>query len=147
MAITPTWYGLGLLYLLETPADLEAVTCKLALATDSYTPNRDTDDFRNDFTAAELANGNGYTTGGVTLTTVALTYDSASDQVRLDFDDPAWTFTASKTWRYGIVFIDTGGADSTDPLIGLLTWDSNQSVSTSYTLQIDAAGLLYLDVT
>jgi hypothetical protein len=32
-------------------------------------------------------------------------------------------------------------------VIGLLTWDSNQTVSTAYTLTIDSAGLLYLDVT
>lgn len=147
MAITVNWYGNGLLYLLDTPADLEGVTVKLALATDSYTPNRDTDDFRNDFTAAEVANGNGYTTGGATLSGVAWSYDATSDQVRLDCDDVSWTFTGSKTWRYGIVYIDTGGADSTDPLIALLTWDSNQTVSTAYTLTIDSAGLLYLDTT
>lgn len=141
------WYGQGLLSLLDTPTDLEGVTLNLALATDSYTPNRDTDDFRNDFTAAEVANGNGYTTGGVTVTSVTWSYDSASDQVRLDFADPSWTFTASKTWRYGVLYIDTAGADSTDTLVGLLTWDSNQSVSTAYTLTIDSAGLLYLDVT
>jgi hypothetical protein len=116
------------------------VTVNLALVTDAYTPNRD-------FTASELANGNGYTTGGVTLTGVTWSYDAASDQVRLDCDDPSWTFTAAKTWRYGVGYIDTGGADTTDPLIFLLTWDSNQTVSTAYTLTIDTAGLLYLDVT
>ena len=147
MAITVNWFGLGLLDILESPRDLEAVTLKLALATSSYTPNRDTDDFRNDFTANELANDNGYTTGGVTLTTVATSYDSASDEVRLDFDDPSWTFTGAKTWRYGIVYIDTAGADSTDPLVGLLTWDADQTVSTAYTLTINSAGLLYLDTT
>jgi hypothetical protein len=147
MAITVTWYGLGLLSLMDTPTDLEQITLNLALVTDGYTPNRDTDDFRNDFTGSEVANGNGYTTGGVTLGGVAWSYDSGSDQVRLDCNDPSWTFTASKTWRYGVGYIDTGGADSTDPLIFLLTWDSNQSVSTSYTLTIDAAGLLYLDTT
>ena len=147
MAITVAWYGLGLLSLLDTPTDLEGVTVKLALVTDSYTPNRDTDDFRNDFTSAEVANGNGYTTGGATLSGVTWSYDASSDQVRLDCDDVSWTFTGSKTWRYGVVYIDTGGADSTDPLIGLLTWDSNQTVSTAYTLTIDSAGLLYIDCT
>lgn len=147
MAITTAWYGLGLQYLLDTPLDLEGATVNLALVTDAYTPNRDTDDFRNDFTASELANGNGYTTGGVTLTGVAWSYDAASDQVRLDCDNPSWTFTASKTWRYGVGYVDTGGADTTDPLIFLLTWDSNQTVSTAYSLTIDASGLLYIDCT
>jgi hypothetical protein len=147
MAITVTWYGVGLLDMLEAPRDLEAVTLKLALVTDAYTPNRDTHDFWDDASGSELANGGGYSTGGATLTSVATSYDSASDQVRLDFDDVSWTFTASKTWRYGVVYIDTAGASSTDPVIGLLTWDSNQSVSTAYTLTIDSAGLLYLDTT
>lgn len=147
MSIAVTWYGLGLQDLLDSPRDLEGVTVKLALATDAYTPDRDTHDFWDDVSGSEVASGNGYATGGVTLTSVLWSYDSASDQVRLDFDDPSWTFTASKTWRYGIVYIDTAGASSTDPVIGLLTWDSNQSVSTAYTLTIDSAGLLYLDTT
>ena len=96
MAITVTWYGLGLLDILEAPRDLEAVTLKLALVTSGYTPNRDTDDFRNDFTASELSNASGYTTGGATLTTIVTSYDSASDQVRLDFDDVSWTFVAAR---------------------------------------------------
>ncbi len=147
MAISVAWFGLGLLDMLEAPRDLEAVTLKLALATSSYTPNRDTDDFRNDFTGAEVANGNGYSTGGVTLANVATSYDSASDEVRLDFDDPSWTFTAAKTWLYGVIYIDTAGADSTDPVVLLLTWDSSQTVSTAYTLTIAAAGIAYIDTT
>jgi hypothetical protein len=147
MAAVPTWFGLGLQYLLDTPADLETVTAKMALVTDTEVPNRDTDDFWDDASANEVANGNGYATGGVTLTNVLWSYDSASDQVRLDFDDVSWTFTGSKSWRYGYLYIDTGGASSTDPVIGLVTWDSVQTVSTPYTAQLDPAGLLYLDVT
>lgn len=147
MAITPTWYGNGLLYLLDTSADLEQVTVKLALVLDTYTPNRNTHDFRDDFTSHEVANGSGYTTGGVTLSGVAWGLDTSGERVTLDFTDPSWSFSGSKTWRYGIIYIDTGGADTTDPLIALLTWDSNQTVSTTYTLQLDSAGLLYIDYT
>lgn len=147
MAITTTWYGKGLLHVVDDPYDLEAVTLNLMLVTNSYTPNRDTDEFRNTPAANEVANGNGYATGGVTLTGAVWSYDAASDQVRLDVNDPSWTFTASKTWRYGVGYIDTAGADTTDPLIFLLTWDSDQTVSTAYTLTIDTAGLLYLDTT
>lgn len=147
MSITVTWYGLGLQYLLDNPSDMETVTAKIALVTSAYTPNRDTHDFWDDVSANEVANGNGYATGGVTLTTVLWSYDSASDQVRLDFDDVSWTFTAGKTWLYGVVYIDTAGASSTDPVIALLTWDTSQTVSTAYTLVIDPAGLLYLDTT
>ncbi len=56
-------------------------------------------------------------------------------------------FTASKTWRYGVVYIDTAGASTADPLYGLLTWDSDQTVSTAYTLQWDPAGIFFIDTT
>ena len=147
MAIEVKWYGLGLLDMLEAPRDLEAVTLKLALVKAAYSPNRDTNDFWDDVSGNELANGNGYATGGITLTGVATTYDSASDQVRLDFNNPSWEFTAQQKWQYGTLYIDTAGASSTDPVIGLLSWDSEQAVSTTYTLEIDAAGLLYIDTT
>ena len=150
MAITVNWQPLTLEKIVEqVGADVNFLTgtAKLRLVTDAHTPAHDTHDFWDDASAAELANGNGYVTGGVTLAGKTITYDSASDQIRLDFDDPSWTFTAAKTWRYGYLVIDTAGADSTDPLYARLTWDSNQTVSTAYTLTIDAAGLLYLDTT
>lgn len=149
MAITVKWYGQGLLRILQqqTNTDLESADLFLALATDSYTPNLDTDDFWADVVAAEVANGNGYTTNGFDVTGATLSYDATSDQVRLDIGDPTWTFTASKTWRYGILYERTSGSDATRQLFALLTWDSNQSVSTAYTLTIDSAGLLYLDAT
>ena len=94
-----------------------------------------------------IANGNGYTTGGATLAGKTITYDSASDQVRWDANDVSWTFTASKTWRNGVIWINTAGASTTDPLYAVLVWDSDQTVSTSYTLQWDSAGILFIDVT
>jgi hypothetical protein len=150
MSITVSWYPLTLEKMVEqagNDVNLLTGTVKLALVTASYSPDRDTDDFWSDVSSAELANGNGYTTGGATLSGKTVTYDTASDQVRFDCDDVTWTFTAAKTWRYGVVYIDTAGASTTDPLVGLLTWDSNQTVSTAYTLTIDPAGLLYIDAT
>lgn len=155
MAITVAFYGLTMEKIAEgasvavgAAADVDYLggTVQLSLHTSTYAPNRDTDDFFND-ASNEVANGNGYATGGVTLAGKTITYDSGSDQVRWDANDAAWTFTASKTWRYGVIWIDTAGASTTDPLYALLTWDSDQSVSTSYTLQWDAAGILFIDTT
>lgn len=149
MAITVALYGLTQEKVIEqVGADVNLLTgtVKLSLHTATYTPNRDTDDFFNDATN-ELAGGTGYNAGGETLGSKTITYDSASDQVRFDAADVTWTFTASKTWRYGVIYIDTAGASTTDPLYGLLTWDSDQTVSTSYTLQWDTAGIFFWDVT
>jgi len=147
MAITVTLYGLTQEKVVEqvgNDVNLLTGTVKASLHTASYTPDRDVDDFFNDATN-EVAGGAGYavqTLGGKTVT-----YDSASDQVRFDCNDITYSFSAGNTWRYGVVWVDTAGASTTDPLYGLLTWDSNQTVSTTYTLTIDAAGLFFWDTT
>lgn len=146
MAITVKFYGKGLLAIAKQQVDVVGLTTKLTLHTSSYTPDLDAHDFRDDLTN-ELANGNGYSTGGVTVTNDVWAYDATSNQVRYDLDDIAWTFTAAKTWRYGVLQVVRGGAASADELIALLDWGSDQTVSTAYTLQMAAAGLLYLDAT
>ncbi len=150
MAITVKWNALTLEKIVEqvgNDVNFLTGTVKLALVTSAWTPAFDTDAFWSTPQASEVATGGGYTTGGETLTTKTITYDSASDQVRVDFADVTWTFTAAKTWLYAVVYIDTAGAATTDPIYAVLTWDSSQTVSTAYTLTIDPAGLLYIDAT
>jgi hypothetical protein len=147
MAITVKFYGQGVLKTVTGSIDWDTDTFKLMLVDNSNAPDLDADDFRDDRTTGEVANGSGYATGGVTLSGVAVTYDSASDQIRLDCSDPAWTFTGSKTWRYGDVYKSRGGASSADELLANLDWGADQTVNTPYTLTIDPAGLLYIDVT
>jgi hypothetical protein len=149
MAITVSFYGLTMEKIAEqvgNDVNYLTGTVKLSLHTNSYTPNRDTDNFFDDATN-EVANGNGYTTGGETLGGKAITFDTASDQVRWDANDVTWTFTTGKTWRNGVMYVDTAGAATADPLYALLAWDSDQTVSTAYTLQWDAAGILFIDTT
>jgi hypothetical protein len=146
MAITVKWYGQGMLNLAKGNIDMDTDTFKLTLHTSTYTPNLDTDDFYNDATN-ELSTANGYTNGGVTLSGVGVTYDAASDQVRIDWTDPTWTFTGSVTWRYGVIRKARGGASTADELVALLDWGADNTVNTAYTLQLDSAGLLYIDVT
>lgn len=149
MAITVTFYGLTMEKIAEQAGnDVNYLTgtVQLSLHTNTYAPAHDTDDFFNDATN-EVANGNGYTTGGETLGGKTITYDTASDQVRWDANDVTWTFTASKTWRNGVIWINTAGASTADPLYAKLVWDSDQTVSTAYTLQWDAAGILFIDTT
>lgn len=147
MAITTKHYGQGMLKLATGSIDLDTDTFKLMLVDDTNAPDLDADDFRDDRTTGEVAAGGGYSTGGVTLTSVTATYDSASDQVRFDSADPSFAFTASKTWRYGDVYKSRGGAAAADELFFNLTWDSNQTVSTTYTLTVDATGWIQYDVT
>jgi hypothetical protein len=145
MPITSKLYGLGMKHLVVGNVDLDTDTFKISKHTATYTPNQDTHDFFDDATN-EVAAGSGYNAGGEALTGVAVTYDSASDQVRFDCNDITWTYTALKTWRHAVLRKARGGAASADELVGYLSWDADQSISTPFTLQIDPAGLLYFDV-
>jgi len=149
MAISVKWYGQGLLHVAkaDTNSDLEVADLFLGLVTSTYTPNLDTDEFWSTPVANEVAGTNGYVTNGFDVTAATYSYDAASDQVRLDIGDPTGTFTASKTWRYGVLYERTSASDATRKLFALLDWGTDQTVSTAYTLTIDAAGLLYLDAT
>lgn len=149
MAITVSWYGKGMQHIMaqDTNSDLEVADLWLGLVTATYTPNIDTDEFWSTPVANELATGNGYTTNGFDVTGAVYSYDPTSDQVRLDINDPTWTFTAAKTWQYGVLYERTSGTDATRKLFALLNWGTPQTVSTAYTLTIDPQGLLYVDVT
>lgn len=140
MAVTATWYGAAGLGMVSATAarrfDWVTDTIKTTLHTSLYVPNVDTHDFADDLTN-EVATGGGYTTGGVTLASKTLTYDSVSNTVRLDAADAAWTFTVSKTMRYAVVWKDTGVAASS-PLLGYVDFGADESSSGTFTLQWDA---------
>lgn len=54
-----------------------STTVKVLLTTSSYTPNKDTHDYKNDVTN-EVANGGGYTTGGAAIASPTLTFTAAN---------------------------------------------------------------------
>lgn len=144
MAITVTGYGQGFLAALKAGIDFDGATYKFSKHTATYAPDRDAHDFQNDLTNV-LSTANGY--AEKTLTLASLSYDAASDQVRWDFDDISYTYTADQTWRYGVVWIDTAGASTTDPLMFLMDWGSSQTVQGVYNLTFDTAGLFAIDFT
>jgi len=140
MAATAKWFGLGAQGQWSTTAarrvDWTTDTIKVSLHTVTWTPNQDTNDFWDDATN-EIAAGSGYTAGGVTLGTKSLTYDTATNTVRLDAADAVWTFSASKTMRYAAVYKDTG-TPSTSPLMGYVDFGADESSSGTFTIQWDA---------
>lgn len=141
MALTMKWFGIGVSHVNNAAVDWDTDTIQVSLHTSTYTPNQDTDDFFNDCTN-ELANGNGYTTGGIALASLTRTYDTATNEVRLDAADVTWNFTASKTFRYLIVYKKRGGASSADEVIGYGDFGSDQTVSTDFTVTWGATGIL-----
>lgn len=63
---------------LNKEADWNSDNIYAALLGAGYTPNLDTDDYWNDISANEIANGNGYTTNGQLLTGCTITYTPAN---------------------------------------------------------------------
>ena len=97
-----------------------------------------TDAILSDITKTEVADGDGYTTGGVLLTGVAVT-TVGTNGAKFDADDATWTaaggpITASYAILYNatdtdsppVAFIDFDGSESAgDTTDFLIVWDSN----------------------
>lgn len=151
MSITAAgWFGLTLekfLNVTSLPASgLESETAvKMLLVNDSYTPDFDAHNFRDDVTN-EIANGGGYTTGGVVLTSTEIT--TATGLLTWDVADPSWTSSTIASAMAGVSYFVRGGASSADELI--LLSDFVTAVSTTngtLLVQINAAGLGTIDYT
>ena len=99
--------------------DLDSDTIKIALYTSSATLNATTDTYT---TSNEVANGNGYTTGGVTLANASVIENGTSGC--FDSDNPEWT-SASFTARGALIYNDTDG----DRAIAVLDFGGDFTVS------------------
>ena len=99
--------------------DLDSDTLKIALYTSSATLNATTTAYT---TTNEVANGNGYTTGGVALTNASVIINSTSGC--FDSDNPEWT-SASFTARGALIYNDT----ESDLAIAVLDFGGDFSVA------------------
>lgn len=140
MPVSAKWYGKSLEGQYGTTADRRVDwvtdTIKVALCTSSFTPNQDTQDFYDDI-SSEVANGNGYTTGGATLGTKSVNYDASTNTVSLRAGASSWS-SATFTARYAVIYKDTG-TGSTSPLIGYVDFGGDETVSSgTFTITWDA---------
>jgi hypothetical protein len=145
LAVTAFWFGLGMSNMLNAAIDWDTDTVKVTLHTSAMTPNQDTWDFYDDVTN-ELATAGGYTAGGLSLTNKTRTYDTATNEVRLDADDPSWT-SATFTCRYAVFRKARGGAASADELIGYINFGADETVASgTFTIVLDATGAFKVTV-
>jgi hypothetical protein len=92
-----------------------------------------------------MASGGGYTTGGETLGSTAVTTVTTNDAM-YDAADVTWSSNASgfSTARYAVIYKSTGTA-STSPLVGYIDFVSNQdNVNNDLTIQWNTSGILQL---
>ncbi len=103
--------------------DFDTNTFKAMLVTSSYTPNKDTHDFRDDVT--NEVTGTGYTAGGAT-SAVTVTKDTANDKVTIEFGVVSWP-SSTLTARGCVYYKSRGGASSADELVAYNDFGSDVS--------------------
>jgi len=129
MATTAKWYGQALLGLVSATAarrfDWANDTFKVALVKSAYTPDQDAHDFWDDVSANEIT-GTGYTAGGKELFEKAVSYDAATNTVRLKAKTVEWKEVTAE-YRYAVVYKDTGTA-GTSPVVQYLDAGAVQKI-------------------
>jgi len=124
--------------------DLDGHTFKMALFTSSSNCNTLTHDELADLTS-QVANGDGYTTGGVTLTGV--TFTNSSGTSTFNCDDLEWIASgAGFICRFAVIYDDTV---SGDPLLAVCLLDTTPADVTvtagnALTITINASGVFTL---
>lgn len=149
-AVTGTLYGLTAQKLIDgsgvsgTAIAWTSDTIKVALTTSTYTPAQDTDAFFSDVT--NEITGTGYTAGGATLASKTSTYDTASNQIRLDAADTTWT-SSTLTARIAVVYKSTG-TSTTSPVYGWVDFGADETTSSgTLTITWASTGICVYDVT
>lgn len=107
--------------------DFDSDTIKVALVSSAYTPNQDSHDYWDDVVANEVS-GTGYTSGGAVLASKTLTYDGATNTLKLDAADVTWS-SSSITARYAVVYDDTPSTNATKPLIAYFDFTTDRASS------------------
>jgi hypothetical protein len=106
--------------------DLASATIKMLLTTSSYVP--DTDNAGHTALADitnELANGQGYLTGGVALSAPTIA-DFSTTGYKFSTGNASWTASGSgiPAWRYGVIYVVGSLWGITSPLLAVFTGDS-----------------------
>jgi len=120
--------------ILNKEVDLEADTLKVMLLNNTHTFDA-TNNVYADISANELANGNGYTTGGATLANPSVTQAAST---KFDANDTTWT--SSTFSAYHAVIYDDSLANK--DLIASIDFGGEQAVDNgTLTISWDAAGI------
>ena len=122
--------------------DLDTDDIKVMLVTNAYVPDIDTHTKASDITNEVV--GTGYTAGGVSLATKAVTADNTNDLGKFDADDVTWA-TSTITARGAVIYKSRGGASSADELVAYLDFVSDKvSTAGNFNLIFNANGILTL---
>lgn len=121
--------------------DLDTQDIKVALVTSTYTPDQDAHEDFADIT--NEVSGTGYTAGGESLASKAVTADNTDNEGVFDAADVTWS-TSTITARGAVVYYDSTVA-ATSLLICYIDFGSDQSSSAGdFTISWNAEGIVNL---
>lgn len=147
MAVTAKQYAKFPLSVMKKLADLSGDNIKVALFTGTLVPSQANDQFFDaaPYNANQVANGNGYATGGALL--ASKTVATAALVTTFDAADPSWTVTgAGFTWRIAVFYDDTPASNK--PVISYMDMGADQVWTTpgTYGITLDANGIARITV-
>lgn len=100
-------------------------TFKLMLCDASYTPNQGTHQYKSSVTGE--VSGGGYVAGGIALTGVTLTYDSANKRYTVSADPVQWSGVTIPVAATAVLYDSTPSTDATRPLVLYVTLNPTRS--------------------
>jgi len=121
---------------------------RLALVTSSWTPNNATDELWAVASGNEIANGNGYTTGGATPASTTLS--QAGGVVTFTMGNASWTASGAgiPVWRRAVLYYLGTLNGKLNPILGHFLGDSTPAdvpvttAGNTLTVQANASGIL-----
>lgn len=139
MAVVSTYSHQFMLETLNAEHDLPVDTLKIILMDSAFAFDPDTHATYADVIGNEIASGNGYTTGGDTLTSVAVTIDTSGDKVDITADSVTWTASdgAIPTTGSAVVYNDT---HTNDTVVMCIDYGADYATADTKLFQINFAG-------
>lgn len=126
MAVTSTASNRIKYSLMTKKIDFANDTFKCCLMDTGFTFDVDTHHGYSDVSASEIANGSGYTTGGVTMAGVSVTEDDTNNYTTVAWStNPAWTASGGAISAIGAIVYDDTATD--DPIVGYIDFGTRES--------------------
>lgn len=140
MTVTAKPYGKLREHLWKGRINYEEHYIRVMLCTNEYSPNRDTHDFKDD--VAHEVSGDGYIPAGMLLENKTLTYDAATNTLKLDADNLVWP-DSTITARYAVIYDASYTTNGTMPLIGYVDFGEDiLSTGGSFSIEWGIDGVL-----
>ena len=127
--------------------NLATATVRVMLLTSEYTfdaTHAHVAEVLGEGTSPEVPDGDGYTTGGLTLQNTSLTVLDTPRRTVFDADDPTWT-ALTATFRYAVFYLQGTVAEIVQPVLCCVLLDDTPAdivvTAVDYKLELNAAGL------